>query len=97
IAELDSEQFAVREKASAELGKLGASAEAALRKALAVDPSLEVRCRIEALLAPLDKNSWPGMPLQSWRALAILERINNDDARQVLEGLAKGDTDARLT
>jgi hypothetical protein len=96
IADLDSEDFAVRDKADTDLAKLGVLAEPALKKALTANPSLEVRRRIESLLEPFS-NNWPGMPLETWRALAVLERIGSDDARQVLEGLAKGDADARLT
>src|SRR5204863_2349296 len=39
VADLNSDQFTVREKASKELEKLGDSAEPALRKALAANPS----------------------------------------------------------
>jgi hypothetical protein len=95
IADLDSDDFAVRNKANAELARQGALAEAALRKALASKPSLEVQSRIEALLEKLD--TWPDMPLQNWRAQAVLERIGNDEARQVLKTLSEGDPAARLT
>ena len=81
-----------RKVPSAELGML---AEGVLRKALAGDPPLESRRRIEGLLQTLD-NPWPRMSLQSWRALAVLERIGNGEARQVLEKLAEGDPDTRL-
>jgi hypothetical protein len=97
IADLDSEEFTVREKAATELAKLGAPAEPALKKALTANPSLEVRTRIEALLDLLDKNRWPRLPLQTWRALAVLERIGNDDARHLLKGLSEGDPLAPVT
>src|SRR5207248_888000 len=96
IADLDSEEFTVREKAATELAKLGVPAEPALKKALAAKPSLEVRHRIESLLEEFS-NNWPGMPLQTWRALAVLERIGSDDARHLLKGLSEGDPDSRLT
>src|SRR5205085_1083644 len=95
IADLDSEEFTVRDKAATELAKLGVLAEPALKKALTAKPSLEVRRRIESLLEPFEK--WPGMPLDAWRALAVLERIGSDDARQLLKGLSEGDPDSRLT
>jgi hypothetical protein len=94
IGDLDSDEFEVRQSASAELAKLGALAEPALKAALAAKPSLEVRLRIELLL---QKNEWPGMPLQDWRALAVLERLGSEDARRVLQELAKGEPGARLT
>src|SRR4029077_603676 len=95
IADLDSEEFAVRDKADTDLAKLGVLAEPALKKALNGKPSLEVRRRIESLLEQFE--NWPGMPLETWRALAVLERIGSDEAQQVLKGLSEGDPDSRLT
>jgi dipeptidyl aminopeptidase/acylaminoacyl peptidase len=96
IADLDSEDFAVRDKADTDLAKLGVLAEPALKKALTANPSLEVRRRIESLLEEISKN-WCGMQLETWRALAVLERIGSDDARQLLKGLSEGDPDSGLT
>ncbi len=50
VADLDSPQFEVREKASEELDKLGPTAEGALRKVLEGNPSQEVRRRISQRL-----------------------------------------------
>src|SRR5262249_52669748 len=50
IADRDRERFAVRDKASGELAKLGESALPLLHEALARDPSAEVSRRIKALL-----------------------------------------------
>src|SRR5262249_197707 len=50
IADLDNDAFAVREKASAELARLGSPAEPALRKAMEGKVSAEVRSRLRALL-----------------------------------------------
>ena len=47
IADLDSDEFAARQKAEAELEKLGELAVAACRKALAGAPSAEARRRLE--------------------------------------------------
>jgi len=49
IADLDSDQFAVREKATRELEKQGESARPALRKALENHPKPEARKRLERL------------------------------------------------
>ncbi len=53
IADLDSDLFAVRERANQELDKQGQAAEAALRKTLATTTSAEVRKRVRTLLAKL--------------------------------------------
>jgi WD40 repeat protein len=97
IANLDSEDFELRERASAELAKLGESAKALLRKALADPPSAEARKRLEALLAPAPRSLPTGEALRQARALEVLERIGTPEARQVLEVLAGGAGEARLT
>jgi RNA polymerase sigma factor (sigma-70 family) len=53
IADLDADNFEVREKATLELGKLGKAAEPAVRQALDNPASLEARRRLERVLAPL--------------------------------------------
>jgi WD40 repeat protein len=70
IAELDRDDFKTREKASAELEKLESDAMPSLEKALAGKPSLEVRRRIEALLAKR-----AGQEFRRLRAVEVLERI----------------------
>jgi hypothetical protein len=50
IADLDSKEFPVREKASAVLEKLGAAILPDLRKVLAGKPTLELRQRVESLV-----------------------------------------------
>ena len=53
LADLDNNEFSVREIASEELAKLGSLALPALKKALASEPPPEVRTRVEALLEKL--------------------------------------------
>src|SRR5262249_59100893 len=50
LTDLDRDDFAVRQKAAAELEKLGPPAEPLLRRALQGDLSPEVRRRLERLL-----------------------------------------------
>jgi WD40 repeat protein len=91
LADLDHERFAAREAAEADLRALGRRAEADLRRALANTNSAEVRRRARRLLAPLDAN--PGaLPDErlACRALAVLERVNTDEARQLMKELAEG-------
>jgi len=98
IAELESNQFAVRQKATDELEKLGPMAKSALEKAQKGNASLEARRRVDELLERLKINSTPpAQTLQALRAVEVLEHIGNAEARQVLQLLAQGAPDAALT
>jgi hypothetical protein len=97
IAQLDDDAFVVREQAMVELEKLGAPAEAALRKILHGEPSLEVRRRAERLLEKLEERATTPEALRVLRALEALERIGTPEARQVLVKLARGAPEAALT
>ena len=95
IADLDSDDFSVREKATAELAKRGKLIYLDLQKAYSHDPAPEARWRLEMLLARL--KDAPSDDTAKERAVQVLETIGTDEARTVLEGLAKGRPDARLT
>jgi hypothetical protein len=97
IADLDSAVFADRDKATRELERQGEVAEPLLRKALTGDPSPEVRRRIEALRSKLHGPVTSADALRSIRAVEVLEHIATPEARQVLQNLATGAADARLT
>ena len=95
LADLDSDAFAVREKASQELEKLGEQAEPILRKALAGGLSPEVQRRVEAILAKL---AAPTPEKQrTLRAVMVLEQIGSPEAKDLLETLSKGAEGALLT
>ncbi|HEY7422744.1 MAG TPA: sigma factor-like helix-turn-helix DNA-binding protein, partial [Gemmataceae bacterium] len=96
IADLDSEQFAVREAAQRALEQLGSEAEPALQKALEGKPSIELRKRVETLLARPQIVYSPEVGRQI-RAAQVLEQIGSRKARQHLEELAGGASAARLT
>jgi hypothetical protein len=97
LADLESEQFAVREKAQADLEELGDLAEPALRQALADKPPLEVRRRVQAVLDRLRGPVTHPEALRSLRAAAVLEDVGTPAARQLLAELAAGAPEARLT
>jgi WD40 repeat protein len=99
LAALDNEDFKVREQASADLHKLGRRAVPYLRKALARQPSAEVRRRVNELLARLEKAGAepPSRDLIARRAVEALERSRAAEARQVLAELARGAPEQRLT
>jgi WD40 repeat protein len=97
IADLDNDEFEVREKATEKLIELGRAAEAAVRKA-AANGSAEVRARAARILEPLDKgNSGDGQRVRGLRALEALEAIGTPEARRVIEEIAKGAAEAELT
>jgi hypothetical protein len=97
IAELDSEQFPARQKARKELQQLGEQAESALREALQGKLSLEARKRVEELLDKVKPLADSPEGLRSLRAMEVLEHIGTSEAREVLQTLANGASQARLT
>jgi hypothetical protein len=96
IAELDSEHYAVREKAQRELEKLQDQAEEELCQALTGGPTLEARRRIDRLLEQLDLLRNPER-LRALRAIEALEQIGTPEARRVLQRLADGAPEAQQT
>jgi RNA polymerase sigma factor (sigma-70 family) len=98
IADLDDERFQVREQASKELEELAEYAAPALRKALGRKPSLEVKRWLEALLHRLNGGgSLSAETVRHIRAVEALEAIGNPEARQLLDKLAAGPSEMRLT
>jgi WD40 repeat protein len=96
-ADLESEEFAVREAATKKLADLAEMAQPALQQALSGTPSLEARRRIEPLLARLKGPIVSAQPIQALRAVEVLEHIGTAEARRLLAQLAGGAEKARLT
>jgi WD40 repeat protein len=94
--DLDHPKFQVRDKAMLALEKLGDLALPELQKRLAGKPSLELRQRMEKLLAKLRGTVTPEM-LQLLRAVEVLERIATPEALATLDVLARGADGHRLT
>jgi hypothetical protein len=97
LAALDSDHFSERERTVRELQQEGEVAEPAVRRFLAGVSSLELRRRVERVLASLRGPVTDPDRLRHLRALEVLETIGNRQARQVLESIAGGTPDARLT
>jgi WD40 repeat protein len=95
-ADLDSQQFAEREKATAELAKLADAAEPALRELLSGKPSPEARRRAEQVLEGLKTNTAPAL-LRGLRVVEVLEAIASPAARGELDRLAGGAAGVLLT
>jgi hypothetical protein len=100
LAELDSDEFEVRERASAELEKADRGVEAPLRRALEGALSGEQRRRVTALVERLDEQAVGPLSIEEVRkvrAVWVLEQIGTPGARQLLETLATGVAEARQT
>jgi RNA polymerase sigma factor (sigma-70 family) len=97
IADLDAGQFAVRQQAQRALEDQAELAAPALRQALTQKPALEVRRRLEQLLTLADTPAASPVWRQRHRALLALEQMQTPEARQLLQALADGAANARLT
>jgi hypothetical protein len=97
ITDLESEKFAVREQAVANLLKVGEQAVPPLRKVLASAPPLETRKRAEELVDRLTGGTLTAEQLQVVRAVEALERMGTTEARRLLRTLADGAPGALTT
>ncbi len=97
IANLDDKRFQIREQATKDLETEGEFAGAALAKALAANPPLEIKRRLETLLARLDAVELSADAVRQVRAVEALEFIGTPEARRVLEALAASVPETRLT
>jgi WD40 repeat protein len=99
VADLDSDNFARRKAATAELEKLCELASAECRRALANSDSLEARKRLERLLAAVDADERAPSPerIRALRAVELLDRFGTPAARRSLAELSDGAPGARLT
>jgi WD40 repeat protein len=93
IADLDSDRYEVREKATRDLERLGPEARFPLQRALEKSPSTEVRRRCEQVLAKLKQSGEEAAGYDSRAiglALTILEEIGTPEAQKTLDELARG-------
>jgi RNA polymerase sigma factor (sigma-70 family) len=92
LADLDSDDAAIREHADAELAKTLVTVEPLLRRALTGRPSLEQRKRIERLLERFE-----GEQVTLSRILEVVEHANTRQTWRLLEEIAAGEPDSWLT
>jgi HEAT repeat protein len=90
IAELDSDEFKVRESAYRQLVELGNAAVPSLREALTKNPALEVQRRLKTLLSRPQSLIHSPEILRRLRAIQVLERLDSQESRRLLAELAKG-------
>jgi WD40 repeat protein len=95
VADLDSGEFAVRQRAEKGLEGLRELAEPALRKVLAGEPSAEARRTAKRLLARLE-GVGSAQVLRGLRSVEVLEGIGTPEARRLLETVAKEAPSPRL-
>jgi hypothetical protein len=99
ISDLDSIKFAVREKATIELEKMGRWIEDPLKKSLENNPNIEVRRRVELILQRITDEKGLSMDQEYWRigrAIGILEQDASPESRQMLQRIAEGAAAAHL-
>jgi RNA polymerase sigma factor (sigma-70 family) len=97
FADLDSEDFATREKASRQLAEWAELAVPGVRKRLAKPQSAEVRKRAQDFLERFDPATLRPDRLRQMRAVELLEGIGTPAAKELLSELAKGAAGAPLT
>ncbi len=97
IVDLESDVYAVRQKALLELEAAHDAAGPALTDALKGKLTLEGKLRVESLLGKIKSPLSNPAELQFTRALEVLERIGTEPAREVLAEIAKGVPHARRT
>ncbi len=86
--DLDDDNFKVRDAAERELAALGEQAIGPLEETLLLRPSAEAERRIRKLLKERETDLYPPDELRRMRAVLMLERIGNADAKKSLETLA---------
>src|SRR5262249_47659513 len=97
IADLDADDFQVRERAQQALEQAGEAVRPALAEAVDAKPAAEVKRRLRGLLERLDAPGVPPGMVRPLRALEVLERAGTAEARKLLEELARGRADSLLT
>jgi hypothetical protein len=97
LEDLDSPRYALREKATTELSRLGDEVVPYLQKAAASKPSAEAARRLRDLLEKTGPYNLRGEKLRQWRALEVVERIRTPEARELLRKLAAGSPERLLT
>ena len=95
IADLDSDAFMTRQKATEKLRKFGDAITADLQRVLAGKPVLEVRLRLQSLLD--QTREWLPARLRDHRGIQALEHVGTPQAREVLQALAEGAPQAHRT
>lgn len=97
VEQLDDQLFAVRERASASLSRLGRETLPLLHDHLTKVTSRERQTRLRRAIEHIRQSPVPSHHLREMRAIALLEQLGTRAARDELKRLANGNLEARLT
>jgi hypothetical protein len=97
LDELDDDSYLSRETAELGIRKFGDAALPMLHHVLRDNPSLEARTRIQRVIATLEQDQSGPRAIRYCRVLEVLERLPSEDTYDLLNKLAHGAVDARLT
>ncbi len=92
VADLDSDDFDARERANRKLEAMSPWVEPFLKQALPGAKTLELKRRLQAIIARVGQSTLPLV-----RAVEVLEHATGPEARQLLRRLAEGEPSARIT
>jgi hypothetical protein len=88
LADLDARSYAVRNRATAELARMGPGLTPLLVEQLQKPPSLESRRRLEQLLRECRRLEMPPENLWRFRAIALIEQIGTGEAQREVTRMA---------
>ncbi len=97
LADLASDEFAVREAASKALLGLDEQAKPYLEETLKSTESAEVRLRVKRILEQKQGAALSSEQIRQIRAVMLLEMIGNGESKNLLKSWAGGSVGARLT
>jgi hypothetical protein len=97
VEQLDDQVFAVRDRASTELTRLGRESLPLLREHLARATSAERKTRLRQAIDRVGTSTVPSAHLRERRAVALLEQLHSPGSQTELDRLVKGHPEALLT
>jgi hypothetical protein len=97
LGDLDDPRYRVREEATRRLMDKEKVARPALERRLEERPSAEQRRRVEYILGRLRRAVFPPQTVSAMKAVELLEYVGTPEARELLEAVAKGADEARVT
>jgi WD40 repeat protein len=97
VAALDSDQFSERQDATEELATQVELLEPAIRQARSGRASAEVRRRLEQILRIKEQALSSNRQLQMLRGIEVLENIGSPEAKNILQAVASGTSEFRIT